>query len=30
LQNEPAVLARVVDAIRDYERGINEEAWHAP
>jgi hypothetical protein len=30
LQNEPAILARVVDAIRDYERRIGEETWHAP
>jgi hypothetical protein len=30
LQLEAATLARVVDAIRDYERSINDETWHAP
>ena len=30
LQNEPTVLAQVVDAIRDYEHDIGEETWHAP
>ncbi len=27
---EPAVLARVVAAIRAYEQAINDETWHAP
>jgi uncharacterized protein (UPF0332 family) len=30
LQNEPAVLARVVGAIRAYERLVGEETWHSP
>jgi uncharacterized protein (UPF0332 family) len=27
---EPAVLARVVAAIRDYERAVGDETWQAP
>jgi uncharacterized protein (UPF0332 family) len=30
LQGEPAILARVVAAIRAYEQAINDETWHAP
>jgi hypothetical protein len=30
LQKEPVILARVVEAIRAYERTIGEETWQAP
>jgi hypothetical protein len=30
LHNEPAILTRVVDAIRVYEHDLGEETWHAP